>query len=236
MRQMLLRFTPASGKPPLFATQWRDAVAAQLNMAGRNATDDAFRLFHHAQDICPDPSRGPSEKAGVCFLGSPTWIGVLATGPDNIDLVRRHTMEIILAANASHGPCAVEHHDHQLGYESTSRVYDYVMHQHVSRSDHKQPHTTAWLHARVVKALNDWALQFDLEPDFTTGDVLITGFERRSPYTKRNRDGTLWTRHRSRVTFSMPFKLKGLWAAGALASKGYSFVQFDRPEEAREAA
>ncbi|MBK6616303.1 hypothetical protein [Ottowia sp.] len=226
MRQLHLRFTPASGNQPLFALQWRKAVSEQMTRTGRSPAA-AHRLFHHWHEFCPEEASG-RDKAGVCFVSSTRWVGVIASGDESIQLLREHMTEFVLAANAALGACAVEHHDRVLNFVPGNRLYDYVIPQHVSKDHDGQPHTTAFLHGKIVRALNDWAERFELEPAFTSGDILITNFQRLSPAMNWSRTSERWAKHRTRVEFSMPFKLDGYWAAGSLASKGYSFVQFAR--------
>lgn len=241
MRQVQIRFIPANGEQPLFGADWRKEVSEQMGKSG--IPDEVkLRLFHHLHGDSPQEwvSTDPNKKTGkapVCFLSSPKWVSVLATGEKSIQLVRDQMMDLVLAANSALGPCGVQHIESELGYrESGSRLYDYVMPQQVCKAQSKEPHTAAYLHARVVAGLNDWAAQFGLDPVFTSSDVLLTKFDRLSPAISWNRQNARWAEHRTRVEFSMPYKLAGWWTAGGQASKGYSFVQFARPTLNEEGA
>lgn len=221
-RQVALRFTPASGKQPLFGSDWRQLVAKRLQGAALDP-EQACLLFHHTAQ-----GRTQDGKPSICFTASPSWVGVVATGEAACAVLAARLLDLVMAAQAGLGPCAVEHHDQVLGLDFDPARRSYRVRSFVgNRLDREM--SPERVRRKLTTALNSWAQRHGIcaqaDEPFDIKDVVLERLDRQSPLYEPCANGAT-ARTRMAMTFHMPWRLHGNWFVGSHCSKGHGFVQY----------
>ena len=232
-RQIQLLLTPASGEPPPFAQDWRDAFARRLR--DQQATsEDLQRLFHHTAD-----GKTAMGKPSICFIGSRSWMGVTAVGASSIELVSSRVMDLIQTAQQLVGPCGLQHHDLSLGLSYSPEPYSYVVRSFVG-NERDRDWSPVKVRNRLVNSLNAWAEAHGVaepgEGPFKLEDVMLESLTPAAPAITRYQDGAHFVRSRVSLVFYMPWKLEGVWMVGSQTSKGHGLVRFIQSAATREGA
>lgn len=237
IRQVHLRFTPVSGKQPLFGESWRRAASVRLREAGL-PLEQYQLLFHH-----DGQGRTKLTKAPFCFVTSASWVGVVATGPSACEVLKGATLPIILAAQSELGPVAADQHELSLRVSrgdgsSGGQFYGYEVRSFVGNAKDRD-WTPVQVREKLVRALNAWAEDHGVmaagEGHFRLADVMLEKMVRQPPAisTSQHAQGRV-ARERSKIQFYMPWKLDGMWFVGGQASKGHGLVRFARPTDSAE--